>query len=112
MHADKCVLMKMDNKRAFNYDSESKIFSKERKHWLLINKKVLGEAVSKEGHADSLLRYERTDHYWFPWKRGKCKLFFIDISFGTIPFIYQTIFPFVFLILSKIFFKNKTSFFS
>ena len=38
-------------------------------HWLSSKEKVPGVDVSKEGHADSLLGYERTDHYWFPWKR-------------------------------------------
>ena len=39
--------------------------------------KVLCTAVSKEGHADSLLIYERTHHYWFPWKRCNCKQCFL-----------------------------------
>ena len=28
-----------------------------------------GATLSKEGHADSLLEYERTHHNWFPWKK-------------------------------------------
>ena len=32
-------------------------------HWLSSKKKVLGLAVSKEGHADNLLGHERTHHY-------------------------------------------------
>ena len=37
-------------------------------HWFS-NREVLGEVVSKEGHADCLQGHERTLHYWFPWKR-------------------------------------------
>ena len=32
-------------------------------HSLSGKEEVLGAAVSKEGHADSLLRHERTQHY-------------------------------------------------
>ena len=37
-------------------------------HWLSGKEKVPGAAVSKGGHADSLLGYEKTYYYWFPWK--------------------------------------------
>ena len=30
--------------------------------------KAMGVAVSKEGHADSLLGHKNSHHYWFPWK--------------------------------------------
>ena len=29
------------------------------------------ETVSKEGHADCLLRHERTHDYWFLWKKSR-----------------------------------------
>ena len=38
----------------------------------LINK-VLDVGIYKEAHADSLLGYERTLHYWFLWNRCSCK---------------------------------------
>ena len=38
-------------------------------HQLSSKIKVPGAAVSKEGHAASLLGQERTHHYWFPWKK-------------------------------------------
>ena len=40
-------------------------------HWHSGKEKVPGAAVNKEGDADSLLRYERTYHYWFPLKKVK-----------------------------------------
>ena len=41
--------------------------------WLSGKEKVQGAAVSKEGHAYSLLGHERSHHYWFSWKRCVCK---------------------------------------
>ena len=38
-----------------------------------VHEKVAGKTVSKEGHADSVLKHERTHHYWFFWKRSDCK---------------------------------------
>ena len=38
-------------------------------HWLSSIEKVPGAVVSKEGHAGSLLGYDDTYHYWFPWKK-------------------------------------------
>ena len=46
----------------------------EWKHRLSDKEKVPGPAVSKEGHIDSVLVYERTHHYWFPCN---CKLGFL-----------------------------------
>ena len=37
-------------------------------HWLSGKEKVPGTVVSKESHVDSLLRQERTHHYWFQEK--------------------------------------------
>ena len=39
--------------------------------------KALGTAVSKEGHADRLLRHKKAHHNWFPWKRGSHKQCFL-----------------------------------
>ena len=41
-------------------------------HWLSGKEKVPVSAVSKEGHADSLLSYEKTHHYRFSWKTCNC----------------------------------------
>ena len=38
-------------------------------YWLSDKEKVQSGVVSKEGNADSLLRHEQTNHYWFPWKK-------------------------------------------
>ena len=38
-------------------------------HWLSCKENILGAVVSKEGYADSVLRHERTHHYWFPPKK-------------------------------------------
>ena len=46
-------------------------------HWCYSKEKILGAALSKEGHADSLLGYEKTNHHWFPWKRCNCKQCFL-----------------------------------
>ena len=35
-------------------------------YWLFSKEKILGAAVSKEGHVDSLLEHERTNHSWLP----------------------------------------------
>ena len=43
----------------------------------LVRKKILSAVVSKEGHADSLLRNERIHHIWFPWKRCNYKQCFL-----------------------------------
>ena len=45
------------------------------KHWHFNKEKVPCTVVSKKGHdnENSVLWYERTHHYWFPWKRCKCK---------------------------------------
>ena len=37
-------------------------------HWLSGKENVLSAAVSKEGHADSVLGNESTHDYLFPWK--------------------------------------------
>ena len=42
-------------------------------HRLFGKEKVPGVAVSKEGHADSLLRDKRTHRYLISWKRCNCK---------------------------------------
>ena len=34
-------------------------------HWLSCEEKVLGAAINKEGHADSVLGHEKIHHYWF-----------------------------------------------
>ena len=58
-------------------------------HWLFGKEKVLGIAVNKEDHADSLLGHERTHHYWFPLKRCNSKqYFFITNSVGKTHLIY------------------------
>ena len=46
-------------------------------HWLSGKEKVLGIADSKGAHADSLLGYERTHHYLFPWKKYHSKQYFL-----------------------------------
>ena len=40
-----------------------KIVHRVEKHWLTDKENILSAAVSKEGHADSLLGYERTHPY-------------------------------------------------
>ena len=40
--------------------------------WFSSKESVVGTAVNKEGHADSLLGYERNHHNGFPWKRYNC----------------------------------------
>ena len=39
--------------------------------------RVPSAVVNKEGHADSLLGYERTHQYWFPLKKYNCKQCFL-----------------------------------
>ena len=46
-------------------------------HWLSSKEKVLGAAVSKDSHADSLLGDERIHHNWFPWKMYNYKQYFL-----------------------------------
>ena len=46
-------------------------------HWLSSKEKVLDTAVSKEGHADSILWHERTHHYCFSWKSYYCKQYLL-----------------------------------
>ena len=41
-------------------------------HWHSNKEKVPDAAVSKEGHADSVLGHKKTHHHWFPWKRCNC----------------------------------------
>ena len=43
--------------------------------WLFGKEKILGTVVSKEGHADCLLRQERMQDYQFSWKRYNYKPF-------------------------------------
>ena len=45
-------------------------------------------AVSKGGHANSFLGYERTYDYWFPWKSCNCKKFFLLL----VPYTKFTLF--------------------
>ena len=49
-------------------------------HWHSSKEKVPGTVVSKEGHADSVLKHEMTHHYWFPWKKCNCKQCFLSPS--------------------------------
>ena len=49
-------------------------------HWLSDKEKVPGVAVSKEGHVDSLLGHEETHHCWSPWKKCKCKEYFLLLT--------------------------------
>ena len=60
---------------------------------LLANKDKVPNAVSKEGHADSLLVYKRTYEYGFPWKRCNCKQCFL-LAIPTVKFtlLYQIFF--------------------
>ena len=46
-------------------------------YWLSCKEKILGTVDSKEGHAESVLGYERTHYYWFPWKMCNCKQCFL-----------------------------------
>ena len=47
-------------------------------HWLFGKEKIPGTAVSKEGHADNLLKNERSfHHYWFSWIKFICKQYFL-----------------------------------
>ena len=54
-----------------------KTINVEETYWLSGKEKVLGTAVSKEGHADSHLGHERTHHYWFLWDRCNYKQCFL-----------------------------------
>ena len=60
----------------FYYKPEAKSQPIKWKHWFSDKEKVLGAAVSKEGHADNILEHERIYHYRFPWKRYDCKQYF------------------------------------
>ena len=42
-----------------------------------VKKKVPGAVVCKKGHADSVMRHERTHYYWFLWKSCNCKQCFL-----------------------------------
>ena len=42
-------------------------------HGLSSNEKILGIAVNKDCHTDSLLKHKRTHVYWFPLKKKKKK---------------------------------------
>ena len=50
-----------------------KIVDGMKTYWLSGKEKTPGTAVSKEGHADSVLGHESTHHNWFPWKRRNWK---------------------------------------
>ena len=52
------------------------------------NTDSLVKAVSKEGHADSVLEDEMTHHYWFPWKRCHKAVSPTAYSLGKIYLIY------------------------
>ena len=45
--------------------------------WLSGKKKVLNAVVSKEGHVDCLLGYEKSHHYWFSIANFFDKIHFI-----------------------------------
>ena len=53
-------------------------------NWFSGKEKVSGAAISKEDDTDSLLGHKKIHHYWFPWKRCKCKLLSIANFFGNI----------------------------
>ena len=42
-----------------------KILSIEWKNTDSVVKKILGASVNEEGHAESLMKHEKTNHYWF-----------------------------------------------
>ena len=50
-----------------NPDSKKTVYGVETR-WLSGKEIVQGTALNKEGHADSLLGYERIYYYWFPVK--------------------------------------------
>ena len=52
-------------------------------HWLSGKKNIPVSGVSKEDHADNLLGHEKTDDYWFPWKRCNCILYFLLSTSST-----------------------------
>ena len=61
--------------------------------WLSSKESVPGEAVGKEGLADSL-EHEDTYHYWFPWKKNAtvnsvsyCQLFWQNSPYLLITLI-------------------------
>ena len=70
---EKYILLKnvkqMGDAWAHNYEIESKRQSIEWKHGFFGKETFLNFGVCKEGHADNLLRYERTYRYWFPYKK-------------------------------------------
>ena len=56
--------------------------------WLFVNEKVLVAAFSKEGNANSVLREEKTHHYWYPRKRYNCEQYsktIFHFTYWTIP---------------------------
>ena len=54
-----------------------KTVDREETQLLSGKEKVLGTAVSKEGHADNLLEHDRTHHNWFSKKRCNFKQCFL-----------------------------------
>ena len=61
----------MDKTVIWHNEPESK------RHWHSCKENVPGATVSKEGHAVNILGYESTHDNWFPWKRSKCKVWFL-----------------------------------
>ena len=57
--------------------------------WLSSKEKVLGEAVSKVGHADSDLGHDRICHYWFHWMEWKYLLeSYLLVKYISLKFIF------------------------
>ena len=63
-----CLKMSIDMGLSV-WDGIEKTVYRVKIYWRSNKEKVPGEMDRKEDHADSLLAYERTHHYWFPWKK-------------------------------------------
>ena len=67
-----------------------KIFHGVETDWLSSKENILGAAINKEGHIDYLLGYEKTNHFWFPWKSCNCKqCFLLPISEANFPLFIE-----------------------
>ena len=88
MYAENHVLIKNIFANGLNMGlshraSVEETFHRVETHWLSDKEKV-----NKEGHADSVLGYERNHHYRFPWKSATLNVFPIVESFVKIHLIY------------------------
>ena len=60
----------------------------EETHHLSSKEKIVSILVSKEGHADSVLRCKRTYDNWFPWKRCNCKsTSYCQLHWQNLPYL-------------------------